>query len=136
MRKIGLFLALLAVTMPALAQSGPPPPNRPPVQNGAMGNGDINGELKNLTQALGLSGAQQAEARRILTDRQAQILAVRAEFPAPRPGAAPPPGGPVKMRAVMNAAHQRMLSILTPAQQAKYNQLDNTGNGPPPAAPG
>jgi len=128
----GTVLALLAAAMPAFAQSGGPPPNRPPMQNAAMGNGDIGSELKNLTAALSLDDAQQAQARQILTERQAQVLAVRAEFPAPRPGASPPPGGPVKMRSVMQVAHARMLAILNPEQQAKYNQLDTAGNGLPP----
>ena len=104
-----------------------------PAANAAMGNGDISAELESLTEALGLSDAQQAQARQILADRQAQVLAVRAAFPAPRPGAAPPPGGPVKMRSVMNAAHARMLSILNAAQRTKYDRMDTSGNGPPPA---
>jgi len=133
MLKTSLFLALLTAATPAFAQSGGPPPGPPP--SGAMGGSDIGTELKSLTAALDLSDAQQAQARQILTDRQTQVLAVRAEFPAPRPGASPPPGGPVKMTAVMQAAHAKMLTILSPDQQVKYNKLDTTGNGPPPPGP-
>ena len=130
-RGIGLMIVALLAAAPVMAQSSAPPPP----QGGAMGNGNVDSDVKSLTAALGLSAVQQADARQILSERQTQVRAVRAEFPAPRPGASPPPGGPVKMRAVMAAAHTKMLAILTPAQQTAYNKLDTSGMGPPPAAP-
>lgn len=105
-----------------------------PVSSGAMGSDNIDEELKALATTLNLAQSQASSARRILAERQTQILAVRAQFPAPRPGASPPPDGPVKMRAVMEAAHAKMLAILSPAQQVIYNKIDTTGTGPPPAA--
>lgn len=126
-----LIGALMATPVVVLAQGSAPPPT----QSAPGDSNSVEDQLKQLTTALTLTPAQQTNARSILTERQSQILAVRAAFPAPRPGAAPPPDGPVKMRAVMQAAHSKMLSILTPAQRALYDKLDTTGMGPPPPTP-
>ncbi|MGC3980601.1 MAG: hypothetical protein QM808_05010 [Steroidobacteraceae bacterium] len=121
-----LALASISQTQIAAAQMAAAAP-----QSGVFSD-DVNAALESLTTQLNLSAEQKQQARIILEERQVQILAVRKEFPAPKPGADPAPGGPAKMKQVMQGAHARMLKILNPEQQKKYDEIDTTGRATEP----
>ncbi len=97
-------------------------PNGPPQGERPHGPPSPAQELQHLTQALGLTTAQQASILPILQKRQEQMEALRQSGP-------PQAGGREQMRSVMEQSRASIRAVLTEPQQGIFDQMRRPGRG-------
>jgi Spy/CpxP family protein refolding chaperone len=111
------ILVVLATGLLLVGQAAPPQSTPPQSHEAAGATGSPDAHLQMLSEKLNLTEDQKAKLKPILQDQAQQLRELRDD------SSLSPDQKSAKKKVIHETAHDQINSVLTPAQQEKFNQM-------------